>query len=76
MVLNILTFGFTLLPPNKFILPGINYWKFLVPLKKEITLQKDFLKVKGELVVTRFLAMPSLKIGYVDIHSKIKCGLW
>lgn len=39
MVFNILTFGFAVLPPNKFILPSINYWKFLVPLKKEITLQ-------------------------------------
>lgn len=39
MVFNILTFGFTLLSPNKFILPSINYRKFLVSLKEEITLQ-------------------------------------
>lgn len=39
MVFNILTLGFTLLPPNTFTLPSINYCKFLVPLKEEITLQ-------------------------------------
>lgn len=39
MVFNILTFGFTLFPPNKFTLPSINYCKFLVPHKEEMTLQ-------------------------------------